>query len=489
MNLKIENRALVLLFFLVLCPLILLSFYTYPVGVHDWDWLVFFEYEELSFIQFQTLMYEKYTGRFASTLLLSTSPYWINLFTYKLIPIILLLSMTASLYILFRQLFRYFNNTGINTWVPTLAFIVILIQGLSGIYEFLYIISSSFTYTVAFILLNFWLALFIVLHQRFSIFPFFTLLLITIALNGWNELYLLFINLMLVHFIGWKIWNKKKVPAWIWITLIISLLSGLTEALAPANFIRINAYPGSGDILKTLFLTVAALGSNLISWIANTTLGLMTIALLPVLGQIAKIIPQKTLNRKSILTFISLSLSWQIVPLLLLFYSCGPNSMPERVVDTLYILFLSSFFGGVLIFIKKYKLFDFKIKNSLLKTGLWVFIGTIILFNPIKIKRDIPPPTSLQPKELFQFLDVRNNTGTAWLTLLDGSAKEYATFNQNLFEEIKNCTSDTLWVEPPAFPKIIYEPIFDRKHKAGNNRISIYFENKIDRIIYKKETK
>ena len=91
---------------LAILPFLVLSFFTYPVGMHDWDWAVNMvgETDHLNYWAEQKYWYNNAMGRYASTALLSTTNFWFSIATFKWFAFFQLLVLIGSLFVFVKTL-------------------------------------------------------------------------------------------------------------------------------------------------------------------------------------------------------------------------------------------------------------------------------------------------------------------------------------------------------------------------------------------------
>ncbi len=494
---KINTWGILMATALCLLPLALLCLFVHPVGTHDWDWISYFNRKDLSFFEYQKHVYEDYTGRFFSTAILSSTHYWYNLFLFKLIPILLITGVGLGFQSFIKKLFRYCPFSSFEIVIFTLGFLLLFYSGLTGVFEGLYIISSTFTYVVGLIMFLFWAGILIMLDKQGregalhlsgvkSYGLFILLFLLTTAINGCNEIHMVGLYLCLGFYFLFNLINKRKVPHWLWLLGVLSLPSLYVSFFAAANFERMGGYEGSGDILKAIVLTIGATGFNFSAWLSNAALFFAALLFLPYGKRMASALPDYLFTRKSGWFFAIAGLALQVIPLLLLFFAAGSNTLPERVVDMLYAFFLLSFFGMLVWACGAFPKAMEKIQlPNYLAIFLWVGLLFSLVFGSLKLDRSKEAPSSLSPAALLEYLDVGSNYGRAWIAVLNGSAKEYDRAMLQSYEDLKSCRTHICRVKPPTrFPDLIYDPLFDRRNDIGEYFITPYLGDSVRYVFY-----
>ncbi|MEL6944674.1 MAG: DUF6056 family protein, partial [Bacteroidota bacterium] len=462
----------------LLLPIFLSAFLNHPLGSHDWDWPVQFGKIDYTFWQHQVYHYQELSGRYFTTFLLGLTPYWFNLATFKFFPILLIISTFFGLFYLFRSLPEQISRK--QAHLLSLLILLLWFSGLSGMFEMVYTLSSGFQYWSACILFLFWLGLFLRVERRRSVGKMLILLLLTISVNASNEINMLLLNLSLLFYAIPTFITHKKMPQWLLLLGGIALASSLIMVLAPANFKRIETYPGSGNVLFALGFALPVMIQNFITWLVNTPIVALSILLWRPAKNIISTIGFPLFEKVKLKWILGTTFALQYFPLALLFYASGPNSLPERIIDVLYLQFILSWFLILGNLIKNHSSKVQWAMPAFLEIGLAIYVFLFVLFNPLKINRTLEGPSDLSLSSLTQFIEIDNNFGQAWLSILDGSAVEYHRANLTNYELLKQCKTQKCYLpKPKRRPPLLQQDIFDRRNRPdGENNMSWYFNGK-----------
>jgi len=470
--------------FLLLFPIIFLAFLNHPLGSHDWDWPVQFGKVDYTFWQHQVYHYQELSGRYFTTFLLGLTPYWFNLTTFKFFPILLTGSTFLGLSYLIRSIAKKTSKKQANLF--SLLLLLLWFSGLSGMFEMVFTLSSGFQYWSACILFLFWLGLFLRVGRARNIEKMLVLLLLTITVNASNEINMLLLNLSLLVYTVHTLIISKKLPKWLILLGVVALMSSLLMVMAPANFKRIETYPGSGNVLFALLFSLPVMLQNFITWLVNTPILALSILLWRPIKNVLSTIDLPLFQKDKLKWIIGTTFILQYFPLVLLFYASGPNSLPERIIDVLYLQFILCWFLILGSLIKNY---NPKIQWEMpvfLQISLAIYIFLFVLFNPLKINRTLEAPSDLSLNSLTQFISIDNNFGQAWLSILDGSALDYHQSNLINYELLKKCEDQKCYLsKPKRRPTLLYQDIFDRRNRPdGEHNLSWYFNGKQQWVYY-----
>lgn len=465
-------------------PIFLLAFFNHPQSIHDWDWVVKFGKVDYTFWQHQVHHYQELSGRYFTTFLLGLTPYWFSLTAYKFFPILLTLSTFLGLSYLIGSISKHISKRQVTLF--SLLLLLLWFTGLSGMFEMVFTLSSGFQYWSACILFLFWLGLFLRVEKARNTWKMLVLLILTIAINSSNEINMLLLNLSLLIYAIHTFTKHKKLPKWLILLGVVALASSLLMVTAPANFKRIDTYPGSRNVLFALGFSIPVMIQNFITWLVNTPILALSILLWRPIKNVLSTINFTIFEKNKLQWILGTTLALQYFPLALLFYASGPNSLPERIIDVLYLQFILCWFLVLGFLIKNYSP---KIQWSLpafLEIGLAVYIFLFVLFNPLKINRTMEAPSDLSLSSITQLISIDNNFGQAWLSIIDGSAVNYHQSNLANYELLKKCEDQKCYLpKPERRPPLLYQDIFDRRNRTdGEHNMSWYFNGKQQWVFY-----
>lgn len=475
---------LLAMFSVVFLPFIVIAFFNHPVGIHDWDLASFYALIDLPFFESQKYIYDNYTGRYMTTLVQRTIPYWFSINTFKAVPLVLFVAFFFTLSYFWQS---FATKQGKTTFA--LLLITMFLVGLSGIFEMVYLLSGSLQYFMGCIFSLLWLSLLFSMFKQYSLSKMLILCLLTFMINGCNEINLLLLNIILGAAVLYTFILNKKEKKWLLIVLVVSVLSALLEVSAPSNFVRleIGSSNGSKDILFAFLFSFPALAQSLISWFANTPIALITLLVWQPLLKVSARLNWEILEKKNIQWLSLLLFFSQWFPLFFLLFASGVGSLPERVIDVLYLHFL---IGWLLLIIAIQKNYPALHKCQLpltLKNGLVICTFIFILFNRITINRDIGVPAQLNVSTLSNYFDINNNVGTAYLDLMSNRASTYNTTCLENYKLLQTCNTDTCYINAPKnTPTTLYQKHFDRRYyPEGEYFMAWYFIKEFKRVKYK----
>ena len=479
----LEKRGILILGISCILPFLILSYFIHPVGTHGWDWATQYPGElpsGLNFFEQQNYWYNNVMGRYSSTAAMSLTHFWFSISTFKIFPVVFIVGMIGSLFYLLKNMMNIHKVTSsqlVHTGILALAIFIIYLDQLTGIYEAFYNLSCVLTWQLGgisfFILVG--LMIRILTKQKsksignlllisFSIF--FTVgtnEICLVATNGWLSL------LILGSYFYYRKWHK-----WVIGLFVFSLLCSFLEILAPGNFVRMDLSERAQNPILAIFLTLSVSTFNWIRWFSTTPILVFAILYLPIGIRLAN-------NRNSIFKYplfgvIGL-ISFHWLSLLLLFWSQGDDTLPERFLDMIFWISLPLLFYiwqcWIVLFLEKKWISPTLIFSPIIRFSLFGFVLLHLFFSGLKIdKSDNARNTS----NYLSIIQTNSNIGNAWLEILNGNASTYNKEQYLIYEKVKNSTQDTCFIIPSTVePKIIYDETYDRKTKNGEHFMSHYF--------------
>ena len=482
-----RNGFFIATFFFVL-PFFLLTFYTHPLGFHDWDWAAGFTEEvstNLTFWDLQSYFYFNTMGRYASTAFSSTLQYWFSPLNYKLFLSLFFISFLGGFYFLIYQMFKGFVSQRVVVSIYT-AILCLYCTQLSSPYEAFYNVSCLGTYNLGGLVFMIFVGLICKkLKADISeklVVSHIALFITGILAVGFNEVILLATNLLLFLLVAGNRYYHKEWNKFFTILFTVVLTFSCIAVFAPGNFTRMEYSEGSTDIVNSLFLTISVSIFAWLRWLSVTPLILFGILYLPIGQKIARRAHVQKFFNYPLLSGLSV-LMLQPACLFLLFYSAGGTTFPERYTDLIFLVTLI----GILYFLQSclVALVNKKwlAKNLKFTSFVKVSIGTAafcsLFFTNLHVNKEKSASNNMSYLDLIK---TESNSTQAWLTLLSGKASKYDKGMKAVYIEIEKCSDTICYIPPPPiFPTLIYDKIYDRKALNGGRYIIDYFHGNRER--------
>lgn len=467
-------------------PFLFLSAFLHPVGIHGWDWATRHSglgLSEYTFWEEQVYWYSSIVGRYASTAILSLTPYWFSITSFKFFPILMITSLLISLHFLLKSIFMNTSFKRVGLVISAIA--IIYVHQLSSPYEAFYNLSCVLTYQTGafFFFLMVGVTVRSLLQQKTLLRSFLIGMLLFMTI-GTNEISLIAsCGFWFILFFG-KYYYHRKWDRWVLSFFTLALLFSFFEILAPGNFNRMEYSPNANRLGLTLFLTLSVSLFNWVRWLSSTALIIFMILYIPIGVQIVKKSKSlKTFNYQWA-TFLGI-ITFQPVCLFLLFWSVGDEALPERVMDLIFLTLLPFIFYFLQSMIswaleQNYLSSNFTL-NSFIRYPLYLFIFFNLFFNNLRINKS---EEARQTTNYLSIIQTDSNASTAYLELLTGNAYQYDKTQYQMYEIVKNSKRDTCVVPyPSVLPKIIYDQTFDRKAREGEEYLGHYFNNKKVKLV------
>lgn len=480
----LEKNGFQLLGLLSILPFIILSFYIHPVGTHGWDWVTKYPGElppNLNFFEEQSYWYNNVMGRYASTALMSITPTWFSHSSFKFFPILFTFLHFGSLYFLIQSIFYHQKRSKV--LLLTLGIFILYLDQLTGVYEAFYNLSCIMTYPFGGIYFFFFAGFVIrMLSKAYSksVLNFLFVGLFIFLAVGSNEIAMIATNGLLALVLLGGFYYHKKIHKWFLGLFVFALLCSFFEILAPGNYARMDLADSARNPILAIFLTLSVSVFNWIRWFSTTPLLIFAILYLPFGIRLAQSKKDTSLFQYPMFGVLGL-ISFQFLSLFLLFYSQGNEALPERLMDFIFwislLILLYTWQSLIVVFLEKKWLSPTLQLSKVITCSLFLFATFHLFFNGLKVdKSDEARNTS----NYLSIIQTNSNIGNAWLEILNGNAAKYDKEQFMIYEKIKTCATDTLWITPSAnFPKIIYDKTYDRKMMDGEHFMSHYFGKNI----------
>ncbi len=460
-------------------PFVVLFNFNHPLGVHEWDWITNWggRWAGESFWAQQRHWYLTTMGRYSSTALMSLTDEWYTLGRFQALFALFYLLWGYGLYLLLRTTLRLSLKSTITI---LLGLLLAYLHQLSGPYDTIYRYTSVLTYQTGLLALFIWLA---ALYRAFTtrtslIFQWLVLPLLAIFAVGTNEITLVTINLVWGTVL--LVSRPPNIPLWFWILGFIIIGASLTAVLAPGNYQRMEAYQNTVEPGGIFLLTAEVTAFLWTDWILDGLWLPLTLLWLPFAWRLADNGYRLFHHPAAWLGFIVLLIPIALFPLL---WGTRGASLPERIVDMLYLTVLLGWLGACVALCRqwrgKWPNYAPVLKPPLIVLiSLWAF-GQVF-FQGLQIDR-----TTGKKKSAWDLVEVDANIGRAWKVLLSGKAQKYDQEMQRQYAVLEQCKVPICQVPPPSDPPaFLYESLSDRRTKTGDPFMGKYFAPTIKKVVY-----
>lgn len=460
-------------FAIAYAPFLIATQYLYPLGIHEWDYISQW-YGVIpvdSFWNTQQYMYQNMMGRYSSTAILSTLPFWYSLDSFRLFALIDLLLIPISLWYLLRSLF-----TSQGALIVSASIMLLYLHQITNLYDSLLRFTCMPIYHFGLIGGCFSLGF---LLRYIAGQPYWYLLasiLVGGVVIGTNEIsmlqYLSSISIiLLLHY------AKSDAKVSIVVGWLFFLICALLAVSAPGNFNRAQLYEGSMSFFNAFGLSAATSVYLWFRWLSDSLLLPLSILMI-VLSKKFQLLEWQFADKRSI-KFLLFGLTF-LVPASLfpLLYGTGGLSLPERVVDLTFLvmstMWLITLFTLSRYYHQKNSPRPFGTLQSIITLSLSVFIIFHLFGDGLSLDRQKAPSSNAKIK----LIQTESNISTAWLQFIDGTYSDYAKESGEIDLTVKNCKSDTCITPPLQTTDFIgYDPLYDRLHKNGDRKMGKALDN------------
>lgn len=353
---------------LTLVPYLLLSSYIFPVA-DDFSYAL----QGIDSIwDHYKINYLNWCGRYTSNFIVLLNGFITpNIFLYRLYPILLIITIVFSIYILTRKI--NFQDATFPAFLFSLLFTSVYLNILPNTAEGLYWYTGSVTY----VLPVFLFVLYVLLAQKIIVgswllnrwFHLLLMAITAIVIIGFNEsLMLLFVCMHVIVFLLLKKTAESKRVFFIFILLCIA--ASLVIILAPGNENRSAFFPQRHRLFYSLVYSTAQTARFSLKWMLSPALLLFTVFYIPYADKINKnVVWDKFISINIIFIFIGL--------LFVIFCAVFPPYWAtgmlgqHRTLNTILIVFM--FFWLVFIHILVHRFSDSYILSTLSKNKKTIF--------------------------------------------------------------------------------------------------------------------
>jgi len=418
-----------------LLPFILIAPYNHPAA-DDFGGAVRDAHK--SFTSVFTDTYLHWSGRYFATVIARINPLLYHSFTaYKWYAVVLLAAFVTALIVLLRVFTaRYFE------WRQTLAFsalfLFLYLGALPGTAEGFYWFSGAYVYQTANILFMLLVAVLPKLQMKQagpSRYVYFSLAaLLAICIIGCNEISLIITCCVVIFFTVSKYFADKKLNGLLTALTVICVIAACAAVFAPGNFERMKYVQ---EYSRSLVWAVAGAGGITYIYITQWAAPLLiaTILYIPVFGNpLAKKMIEQNVQMEVRFrhTFVFFIVSFVLLQVFTVWVAGGSNL--GRIENVIYVYFLLGYFFNVQLFILEY----WKGQKPV-STFSRPLLGVVYLLFFISV------------------CDINNNISTAYIDVFSGKAKRYSEELDKRMQLVKQCYSDTCYVQPlTTLPKTIF---------------------------------
>jgi len=396
--------------------------------------------KELGFWLSQKWWYLNWNGRFFNTALLTLIPLvFYSLWSYKLIPVILIVFFILAVFLFIRSLFKTILSSKQQLVLSTIIIFLYLYK-LPSVVEGIYWLASSSLYLLPIILTLFFFAiLFDKKIQRHKLVKIL-LCLFSLAIVGSNEISMVMLDFFLFSLFCQALLKEKKIPKLLGVLVLIALISSVVVYFAPGNTIRSSVSLDPHNLLLSMVSTVFFIQKMSWEWIQTTPLWLLVAFFFSLLSV------QRFGNFPKIHPILAVFSSFFLLFLEFFVYFWSTGALPTgRILNFIYLSFLFGFFLSCFAFFQYFYLHWEK--GSVTETTKQFFGFLKHFLNLIFL-----------PLLLF-YLVLGNNLKDAFLDLSQGTAARYNQEMKERYVKLASCNDDICVLEEVKNrPKTLFLP-------------------------------
>ncbi len=404
---------------LTILPFIIISFFNNPTAD---DFCYNCKSRDLGFWNAQLSWYNDWSGRYFSSAILSIKPLVSDSFLiYKLIPVLLLISLFISIYYLSSLLLVNLKKR--DFFILTFFILVMYLIQMPSISQGLYWLAGSITYQLsnilAILLFCFLIKLIETNERKYLIlsiiFAFFVI--------GSNEASMLLISFLIGVIFIFKSFQQKRINFSILILLIFVVIFSAIVIKSPGNAIRASYYPNKNQIFYAIYKSILAVKSYLGIWLPFIIV--FTFLFFDYFNKKIEIRTSKIFNVNPIIVFL-IVFSIPFIGFFTGYWSVG-RTPPFRTINIIYFYFLIGLIYLIFVIFFKLK----QNKNDFINYSKWVKYSLFII--------------------IFIQLGQENNIRTAYSDLFSGKAYNYDLELKSRYKIIQNSSNDILYVPALTF--------------------------------------
>ncbi len=440
---------------IVLAPLMGLAFYNHPSPADDYCYIdTVFKY---GWFEAMNFYYSGWTGRYFGIFLNHSNPLLVHsVVGFRILSLLLILSMVGALYVLFRHLTPTLSRLAHIGFAGVVFFLYIL--NMASIVEAFYWMAAFVTYTVPNILTLIWIVLVLRWYRKdtqstgtyIAIFAGF----LVFAIIGSSETNLLVILLLIA---SWWIYNivfHKRIDKFMITMLVVAIVSSYLFFSSPGNQARMGGNPLGGNLGFSLISSFEKFGILAYGWIFKSPLIFFTVFWMFILSKISEG-ARKYFSIPvwfAFLVFLGVVTS-QLFPS---YYGVGIEPTP-RVINCVYFFFLIGWFYFSGVVFHQFRLS----KTTIFQLSDFRFIAIyviLILMVGLSFLRS-------------------SNARVIYMDLLKGRAAAFSKENDERYALLKNSSESVLYI--PALrvrPQTLFvEDIKTDKDHWWNKCMAGYF--------------
>ncbi len=411
----------IFLLFLFLFPFIIISFFNQPSIDDFWSSNTIHNFGRLGAVKH---FYESVSGRYFSNFLmsifntLSNRQVWI----FKIFPVVIIFAFTFSTYFFYSGLLQSFLSKSLIIFLA-LAYTALHIVNMRSLFEGLYWMSSTICYQLSVIIFLIALGSIIRYIQKPSLLYGFIAIVCCLLLPGTTEIISpVFMFILIILF--FSLYKKQKSRRFIAACILIVLCGILVVFLSGGNHARIlnDATTYNSGFFIAIFYSLRAVGYYFLLWLINPVNISLLLLLLPQMYKIN--VYSEFFSSKTFIVVLIMSLFLCAIIYFPLFYF--ESAIPFPRITTLVFFIGFHLFILILFLVSKQqlsgkkKLFSIIFENKFYKY-LWLifFVALFTSKNFLAVAKDI----------------------------ISGTAYNYNKEANARFNYLKNCKTDTCYIE------------------------------------------
>lgn len=467
----------------VLLPFVVAACYNHPLGVHEWDWIsnYFGKLDHLAYLDEQVWWYENVGGRYASNALLSTTDSWYTLFRFRAVFVGVILLFCLAIWYFLRAFLPEDRRAVL---LLSCGVVWVYFSGLTGVYDSIYRYSGILTYQAGLILLLFYFGALLRMERLGTpgVLNLIWVWVLSLVIPGFNEPVTFAGGLLLTIGIAAMLYDRRKVPGWLWFSVFLFGVGTAVALFAPGNFVRMTAYGHNFSIWKACALTIGVLGYQIADWLANSLLLPMSVLALPIILGLKGKLRSWAANPFAWIGCILMLLFIIVFPLL---YSTRGQSYPERIVDLMFVFFLLGWLG----FLRSVACWSIDTIDKLAWPKFWIVVRSLCLIwvmgqtwlGGSHLHRE--QKLAAHPLDI---LEIKSAPGQIALDVVTGKLNAYDRQMSQQYLDISRCKTDTCKISPPTIkPTCLYDPDSDRRAKpSGEPYQGSYWNKRIKTVRY-----
>ncbi len=309
--------------------------------------------------QMQLNHYNRWSGRYFSTALISIAPMSFGDFQgYKIIAFFIISLTFFAIFCFISAFLSDTENSLIDKLIISTFITALYSNQMPDITEGYYWLSGSVTYQIPSILTLFFFVIIIKLFESRKFIIRNTLLafcyFLVFAIVGSSEISMLAL-ILLLGFITVKSYLMKSKKRWIWTSLLVfAILCSVIVLAAPGNEVRSTFFPNRQRLIYSTFMGFGNEVRFLLTWFSNSAFILGTIVFIPIAYRI---------NKNNLLNVVTkvhpFSSSFLLLAIVFIgffgpFWSTGLLGQ-LRSVNAVYFLFLIGWFVNIFIWVDYFR--------------------------------------------------------------------------------------------------------------------------------------